>query len=229
MKAIKRTVNMLGLITLGTSPRKDFEDLFREYVPGVELRLHGALDGLSENEIDALEAIPGDYPAFVGVHGTAREIELTALQPLAAKHVTAMAAEGAKAIVILGAPDFPEFDCDVPVIRPGRIMPAMVGAITQSRRIGIVTPIAGQAAAATAKWEADGFSVKVAVCSPYGDDEVESAAAQLADSDLEVVVLDGMSFSPPMKHRFAELSGRPTLLVQTLVARLAGELLGGSG
>ena len=51
-------------------------------------------------------------------------------------------------------------------------------------------PIEGQAAAAKAKWEADGFSVKVAVCSPYDNDEVESAAAQLTDPDLEVVILD---------------------------------------
>ena len=218
---------MLGLVTLGTSPRPDFEELFHEYVPGVELRLHGALDGLSEEEIDALAAIPGDYPAFVGVNGTAREIELTALQPLAAKHVTTLAAEGAKAIVILGAPDFPEFDCDVPVIRPGRIMPAVARAISTTRRIGIVTPIEGQAPAAGAKWEADGFSVKVAVCSPYGDEEVESAAFQLTDPDLEIVILDGMSFGPAMRNRFARLTGRPTLLVQTLVARIAGELVSG--
>lgn len=191
------------------------------------MRLRGACDGLSEKEIDALAAIPGDYPAFVGVNGVPREIELTALQPLAAKHVEALAAEGAKAIVILGAPDFPEFDCDVPVIRPGRIMPAIAGAIALTRHIGIVTPIQGQAAAAKAKWEADGFSVKVAVCSPYEDDEVESAAARLSDSDLEVVILDGMSFNSAMRERFAVLSGRPTLLVQTLVARIAGELIGG--
>jgi|AP95_1055475.scaffolds.fasta_scaffold01269_1 protein AroM len=217
---------MLGLVTLGTSPRPDFEALFRRYVPGVELRLRGACDGLSEEEIDALAAIPGDYPAFVGVNGVSREIELSALQPLAAKHVEALAAAGAKAIVILGAPDFPEFDCDVPVIRPGRIMPAIAGAIAQTRRIGIVTPIEGQAAAAKVKWEADGFSVKVAVCSPYDESEVESAAAQLTDPDLEVVILDGMSFNSEMRNRFAELSGRPTLLVQTLVARIAGELIG---
>jgi protein AroM len=217
---------MLGLVTLGTSPRPDFEALFRRYVPGVELRLRGACDGLSQEEIDALAAIPGDYPAFVGVNGVPREIELSALQPLAAKHVEALAAAGAKAIVILGAPDFPEFDCDVPVIRPGRIMPAIAGAIAQTRRIGIVTPIEGQAAAAKVKWEADGFSVKVAVCSPYDESEVESAAAQLTDPDLEVVILDGMSFNSEMRNRFAELSGRPTLLVQTLVARIAGELIG---
>ena len=84
---------MLGLVTLGTSPRKDFEDLFHEYVPGVELRLRGALDGLSDDDIDTLAAQPGDYPAFVGVNGVAREIELTLLQPLAAKQVKALAAE----------------------------------------------------------------------------------------------------------------------------------------
>jgi hypothetical protein len=106
-------------------------------------------------------------------------------------------------------------------------MPAMAGVISTTRRIGIVTPIEGQASAAKAKWEADGFSVKIAVCSPYGDDEVESAAAQLADPDLEIVILDGMSFGPAMRDRFAKLTGRPTLLVQTLVARIAGELIGG--
>ncbi|MDA1258639.1 MAG: AroM family protein [Chloroflexi bacterium] len=217
---------MLGLVTLGTTPRKDFEDLFCEYVPGIPLQMRGALDGLSAEEIDALEAQPGNYPALVGVNGVTREFELTALQPLLAKHVRELADEGARAVVILGAPDFPEFDCDVPVIRPGRIMPAVAGAIAKTRRIGIVTPIEGQAPAALAKWEADGFSVKIAWCSPYRDDQLEAAAAQLTDADLEVVVLDGMSFNSQMRDRFARISGRPTLLVQTLVARIAGELVG---
>ena len=49
-------------MTIGQTPRPDFETAFREYVPGVEFEIVGVLDGLSPEEISTLESEQGGYP-----------------------------------------------------------------------------------------------------------------------------------------------------------------------
>ena len=46
----------LGIITIGQAPRDDIADLFAQHAPaGTKVVLRGALDGLSEAEIDGLK------------------------------------------------------------------------------------------------------------------------------------------------------------------------------
>ena len=53
---------MLGLVTIGQAPRPDFDAAFREYLPNTEIKLLGALDGISVPQIDDLAGIDGSYP-----------------------------------------------------------------------------------------------------------------------------------------------------------------------
>src|SRR5438874_2572556 len=46
----------LGIITIGQAPRDDIADLFAQHAPpGTKVLLRGALDGMSEAEIDAVK------------------------------------------------------------------------------------------------------------------------------------------------------------------------------
>jgi protein AroM len=46
----------LGIITIGQAPRDDIASLFAMHVPtGTKVVLRGALDGLSDAEVDALK------------------------------------------------------------------------------------------------------------------------------------------------------------------------------
>ena len=76
-------------------------------------------------------------------------------------------------------------------------------------------------------WEADGFSVTVAVDSPYHEGGIEAAAAVMAAARPEVVMLDCMGLGPAYRDEFARLSGVPAISAQTLLAKVAGELAGG--
>ncbi|MGI0034795.1 MAG: AroM family protein [Nitrososphaera sp.] len=55
-------VSVLGLITLGQTPRPDLEVEFRKHAAAAEIRVAGALDGYSRDEAQRLAATPGDYP-----------------------------------------------------------------------------------------------------------------------------------------------------------------------
>ena len=62
--------------------------------------------------------------------------------------------------------------------------------------------------------------------SPTRHDEIEAAAAAMADHDLEFVVLDCMAHNEAYREELARLCGRPVVAAQTLVAHVVGALVG---
>jgi protein AroM len=217
----------LGILLLGQTPRPDIERLFAAYLPGTGLVLKGALDGLGAEEIEGLARQRGDYPLLAFLDdGTAREIAMGLLVPRLGAAARQLEAGGAEAAVLFCAGDFPELDCRLPVIYPGRVVPALVGAVSRTRRVGIITPNPGQADPARRHWEGKHFSVSVAVASPRDPRALEKAAAELQDPGLELLVLDCMGFAPQAARRLKKLTGRPVISSQSLVARTAAELTG---
>ena len=53
---------LLGLVSIGQSPRQDYIQAFKPYAPDAEIRVVGALDGKSRDEIDRLAQQPAAYP-----------------------------------------------------------------------------------------------------------------------------------------------------------------------
>jgi protein AroM len=219
---------MLGLITIGQTPRPDLEAEFRRHSPDAEVLMLGALDGLTAEEIADLAASGDEYPLHTRLaDGTTVDVPIKALAPLVTEQAQRIARNGAYLVVVLCAGGFPDFDCPVPLLLPGRVVPAVAGSLSRSRRVGVVTPIREQIGAARAKWESDGFSVEVTSASPFRHEEIHRAAAALSDPTLDLVVLDCMGHDEGYRMEFAELCSRPVLLAQTLVARVAGEVLAG--
>ena len=100
---------VLGLVTIGQTPRPDFEALFCEHAPGATVRLAGALDDLSPDEARALARPGDDYPLLVRLRdGTSAEIPMATLAPRVEDAARALAAAGAAASVVLCAGDFPD-------------------------------------------------------------------------------------------------------------------------
>jgi protein AroM len=220
-------MDKLGILVLGQTPRPDIEKLFAAYLPGIELILQGALDGLAAEAIDDLARQRGDYPLLVILaDGSTREISMGLLVPRLSAVARQFQADGASAGILFCAGDFPDLDCRLPVVYPGRIVPALVGGVSRTRRVGIITPNPGQTAPARRHWEAKNFTVTVAVASPKDPAGLEKAAAQLQDPGLELIVLDCMGFAPPAARRLKELTRRPVVCSQSLVARMAAEVIG---
>jgi protein AroM len=219
---------MLGLVTIGQTPRPDFEALFGACAPGVPVDVRGALDGLTDDQVAALE-VADAYPLLVRLRsGSTAEVPLATLVPLVEWRGRELAAAGASLVVVLCAGAFPDIACGAPVLLPGRLLPAVVASLG-ARRVGIVTPVAGQVAAAHAKWVADGFEPVVRAASPVHHADIVTTAADLAAHELDLVVLDCMGHDERYRTAFAERCGHPVLAAQTLVARVAGSLLASGG
>lgn len=219
---------MLGLVTTDQGPSPEFVDAFRARLPGVNVQLAGALDGLTDAAIDALAARPAPYPIqTILADGSTRDIDLALLAPLVAQRAQEMVARGAGGIVVCCAGDFPDIDCGVTVLYPGRLLSAIAGAVCRTRRIGVVSPIEAQMEPARRKWEEDGFTVTMAYASAFHRDEFVLAAAGMSDPGIELVILDCMDHGPDDRDEFSRLSGRPVLAARSLATQVAGEIMGG--
>mgnify|MGYP001813576800 CR=1 FL=1 len=217
---------LLGIIVLGHTPRSDLEAIYNTYLPGVELSIMGALDGMETPAIDRMANEEGEYPLLaILADGTTREISLYRLLPLLEKKAAELAKAGAEAAVLMCAGNFPDLKSSIPIIYPGRVVPAVVSAISGTKRIGIITPNPGQMEPAQEHWRQKGFTVKAAVASPKDPAALEAAAAEMRDSTLELVVLDCMGFGPDAGRRMRRLCGRPVICPQSLVARVTAEMM----
>ena len=59
------TVPLLGIVTIGQSPRPDLVSAFAAFAPGARVEVRGALDGMATDAIDALARRDTDYPLLV--------------------------------------------------------------------------------------------------------------------------------------------------------------------
>ena len=68
---------MLGIITVGQAPRDDIADLFARHAPpGTKVVLRGALDGLSDLEVDALKPDSGADTLYTRLRG-GRDVKIS--------------------------------------------------------------------------------------------------------------------------------------------------------
>lgn len=187
----------------------------------------GALDGMETPDIDRMANKGGEYPLLIILaDGTTREISLYRLIPLLEQKAEALAIAGAETAVLMCAGNFPDLKSPIPIIYPGRVVPAVVSAISSTKRIGIITPNPGQMEPAQEHWRQKGFTVKAAVASPTDPAALEAVAAEMRDPTLELIILDCMGFGPAAGRRMKRLCGRPVICPQSLVARVTAEMMG---
>jgi protein AroM len=68
--------------------------------------------------------------------------------------------------------------------------------------------------------------VIIKVASPYASgDEVSIAAKALKRADPHVIVMHCMGYTQAMKKKVMEITGKPTILARSLVARTVKELI----
>lgn len=223
---------ILGIVTIGQTPRPDLAEAFGAEAAPAEVRVIGALDGIGPDDLVALQAItttrPGDlaYPLLVRLASGAHiEVPLARLVPRVTTAARRLAEAGATVIVVACAGAFPDVPCPVPVLLPGRIVPAVAGAISRTRHVGIVTPNRAQVPYAERKWRSDGFEPSVTWASPSRDDEMARAAEELRGAALDLIVIDCMGHADDARRAMARWTGRRVIAAQSVVAKVAGAII----
>ena len=216
----------VGAITIGQTPRDDVAGEMEKVLgPDIRVVQAGALDGLARAEIDALAPVTDDDALITRLRdGADVLVAKSRLVPRLQACIDRLAGE-ADASVILCAGVFPPFRSARPVVMPERCMAAVVDAVFDGRRLGVIVPIAHQRQSYGARWSRVDPHVAVVVASPYDDPaQLVDAADALRRAGVSLVVMECMGFTSGMKQIVRDVTGAPALLPASVLARFLAEL-----
>jgi protein AroM len=218
----------LGIATIGQAPRDDIAALFAQHAPaGSKVVLRGALDGLSDAEVEALAPESGADTLYTRLRG-GRDVKISKKAVIArsADVLARLRADGCDALVYACTGDFPPMAGDEGVLFPSRVLNGLSSALLPRGRLGLLIPLAEQAEKLASKWARPGLEIVAEALAPSaGAEEADAAARRLAARKPDLVAMDCMSYTPATKAWVKPGLGVPALLAITATGRVLREML----
>lgn len=217
-------MSLIATVTIGQSPRDDVVPELARFVPGARFIEAGALDGLDDDAIARLAAGPDDFPLVTRLRDK-RSVVIGehAITPLVQAAIRKVEAD-ADLVILLCSGEF-AVDCLKPLLFPGRVLASTVAAVHGGRPLAILTPLETQIPAQIERWRERGTQASVLFASPYAPTDFATIGRQARDAGAALVVMDCLGYTLAMKRAVVSASGLPTILVRSIAARVAAELL----
>ena len=218
----------LGIVTIGQAPRDDIAALFAAQAPaGTEVVLRGALDGLSDAEVDALKPESGADTLYTRLRG-GRDVKISKKAVIARSPavLAKLRADGCDVLVYACTGEFPPMPGDENVLFPSRVLNGLAAGLLPRGRLGLLIPLAEQGEKLASKWARPGLEVVAEALAPSaGPDEAAAAAVRLAARKPDLVAMDCMSYTPATKDWVRGPLGVPALLAITATGRVLREMM----
>lgn len=215
-----------GTIALGHAPRTDITDDLRRALPDdVEIVEVGCLDGFeTAEEVESVAGPIDGQPPCVTELSNGEEVLLNRedLARLIQERIRDLEDE-VMAIGILCTASFPAFDSAVPILETGELLQSWARSIAPNGPVGVLVPVESQMELAVQVFE--GMSPIPAAVSPSADGDEVIRAAEEIGTDVELVVMKCMSFDYGTKATVKEVTGAPTIVPRSLLAKTMDEML----
>jgi len=214
-------VNIIALTT-SQSPRDDFmQDLLPLLPPDYSVKLVGALDNLTVEQIkkDYVPA-PGEDTFVARLrNGEMVEVPREKELPLLQEAIHQAVKDGADAIIILCTLPFPVFECKVPLITPYEAMHWFIPAIGPGLKVGTLFPYESHAAIQEKTWRDHGIDIVPKCLAPVVADG-QAIAKLYANENIDLLVLDCIGFTAPARDEAQKLLKVPVIHAKQLMVGL---------
>jgi protein AroM len=223
------TLKRVGMITIGQAPRIDIVPEMREVIgPEIEIMEAGALDGLTLEEVKRFYPRRGDYILCTRMSdGTEVVVAKRFILPRVQQCIDLLTERGAEILVFICTGHFPPFSSKRLFVEAQKILDHFILALHgENERMGLLIPLSGQIEQARRKYRRLKGEMIIRSASPYAsEDEVTQTAKELKKADPHLIVMHCMGYTQDMKKKVMEVTGKPTILARTLVARTLKEML----
>lgn len=217
----------VGAITIGQSPRVDLVPEIIEMTEGsIEFLEKGALDGLNSEEIEKLSPRSGATTLVTRLKdGTQVKVNKNDIEDKIREKIDQLEAEKVDLIVLLCSGSFEELNSKVPLVFPNGLLLGTLRGLSLPNGLGFLVPSEGQVPSAAKEFENAGLSPVGFGASPYDKDNgIRMAARKLKEKNVDLTVLHCVGYSLKMKKEVSEITGKPVILVRSILARLLSEL-----
>ena len=152
--------------------------------------------------------------------------------PLMQQKIVELESEGVEFIVLLCGGDFPELRSNRIIVHPGKLLRGAVESVAHGAKLGMVMPSDAQVAAArdhaVGRWGAR--EVFVTHGSPYlpvtdWHNEWQRVSGEMTEHQVDLVFLNCMGMNEQMKSTVQQGTGKPVLLLSSMLARVIAELV----
>jgi protein AroM len=208
----------LAFVTIGESPRDDIvPEMLADIGGAIEAHEFGALDGVSDAEIEALYPMPGET-SFATRRRGGREVTISKerVEVRLERLLERVDEQKFDAVVLLCTGTHVKPLRHTLMIEAQRIVDSMVEALAaSSQRLGVMLPLARQVEEFP-KRHVFSSTPKLVAASPYAGDDIGEKAKSLADCDL--VVMHCTGYSEAMRAAARDAISAPVLLSRRIVS-----------
>lgn len=219
----------LAVITIGQAPRPDLTPELRKYWPGITVHEYGALDGMTDSEIESLAPGPDEEPLTSRLFdGSSAIFGATKILPYLSEALVQGEASGAEATLLVCGSEFPTIPHTLPFLRGSDLLHYGAAALCRDSNVGVMRPLDSQLADARRHWTQTlgRHPNAVTAADPYCNDADAIAAAAAKDlGHCDIIILDCFGYDEATAAAVARRSGLPTVLTRSIVARLVGEFM----
>src|SRR5215213_5359716 len=214
---------MLQVFIIGQAPRPDLEAEIRAAVPGLPVRIQGALDGLMREEFAAV-APRSDADTLFTVLPSGECVTVSKAVVTERLRAKLVATSGPVLLACTGSfkglPERPD------LVQPSAMLNALAEALLPRGRLGLFVPLPEQVATLGEARSRGGLTLTAVALRPQCDDSTrEAAAREMAAARPDLVLLDCMSYTRRDKAVVSGLLPCPVLLSISVAARAAASLL----
>ncbi len=217
-------------LTIGQAPRTDIMPLLDEYLPREQVSHTGLLDGLTREQIELRFAPEPGEDVLVSrlLDGTQVRLASSRVEPALQEKIDWLESEGCETILLLCTGEFHHLKAkNALLLEPDRIIPPLINGIVGSHQVGIVVPVTEQIEHQAGKWLKLAKKPCYATASPYlaNEQTLIKAALSLKEQGAQVVLLDCIGYQRRHADIIQQHIDVPVLLSNSLVVKLAAELL----
>ena len=218
----------IGALVVGQSPRSEVDEEFQRLSKGsAQLLLKGALDDFSRAELDLFKPLNDDDALFTrlpngeGISLSKKQVVLHGAEKLAD-----LKSSDVDVVIMLCTGVFPEWQDFKGVLFPSRTLASMVKGCMPTGKICVFAPLPRQCANTKLRWEEKGYEVVSLPLLPNATrEEAMSAGEAAALHNLDLIVLDCISYTKETKRIIRLTAGVPVILGISSAIRCALEMV----
>jgi protein AroM len=219
----------VGIVGVGQSPRTDIMPGMKEILgENIEVVEKGALDGLSIETIQSL--YPKGGMTFLCTrlsNGTQVVIAEEEIIPRVQSKIEELNREKVELIILLCTGHFPGFESKCLLLEAQKVVDRCVEALVGSQhKMGLFVPLPEQREIAKKNLSYVTPHIEVRSASPYSPiEETIKGAETLRSEDIDLIVMHCMGYTRNHRRVVKEITRKPVLLANSIVARTAAELI----
>ena len=220
---------LVAMVTIGQSPRTDVtSDVADILGPDIRIVECGALDELTSKDISGLKPSPDEHLLVTRLRDGGEVMISHEKVVSLVNDCISKVQDKAAVVVFLCTGEFKEIHADRLLIMPSDLLFQVVQSILPHGVVGILVPSQLQFDDMRAKWKREGLEIVLESLSPYQETDeniIKEIASRFTQARVDLLVLDCIGYSAKLSQTLKELTGLPTILARTLVARIVRELL----